>query len=626
MYGKIIVILLLMTFMYMFLIEYLGYTPDNDIRYPIIPDPKPSSEPFTIMDYEGNAILGSSNVSGKYEIQGKKEKKRYDISLEYVADPKFPPITYESDYKPALNQENRYDFVPYYEFINKDILPENTLSITQELTYQEMNKYLKKLQKIVNSKITNKKVLDFLKLVERNQWVEKEVVTTTVFDQTSIAVENQAKKRFVNYDIIFPMAELLVHNFVKLLNSRFMDTAYFKKYNKHHTYSQYTISNVKIMKHFEYKNDENNEKIYRFIIIFLLHRKDKINDFYILNDYFIISKKGRIKSIESRGDITNFENNNYIFIKKSFVIGMPIAHNYKYLDFDDTKYIFNTIPLIDHNVKQEILNIQQLNNIIDNTKNIKKYKELVEFIKNIDLNKNLNENNFFQILIKNADIDTSKNVSRYEKRYQDIVAYIIKNGKSIINNTIKGKSKFNKEHSYNLKSKLILTKELEDESKNIEPSKMIDALSTTYQCYNPYDESDILELLNNRVLCESYHKKIGSTGVWDRMCIKDDECPFYQANKNYPNNFGGCVEGSCQMPLGVRRIGKRKIDNESVPLCHSCPEDHVNKSSSLKENQNCCFLQSNNAELQSPDYIFEGDKPLREEHKETLKTRGLQVI
>lgn len=28
-------------------------------------------------------------------------------------------------------------------------------------------------------------------------------------------------------------------------------------------------------------------------------------------------------------------------------------------------------------------------------------------------------------------------------------------------------------------------------------------------------------------------------GVWDKKCSKNNECPFYKKNKNYPNNYGG---------------------------------------------------------------------------------------
>lgn len=55
-------------------------------------------------------------------------------------------------------------------------------------------------------------------------------------------------------------------------------------------------------------------------------------------------------------------------------------------------------------------------------------------------------------------------------------------------------------------------------------------------------------------------------GTWDRRCQVNEECPFFQANKTYPNYFGGCVDGYCQMPIGVKRIGFRQY--EGKPECH----------------------------------------------------------
>ena len=103
--------------------------------------------------------------------------------------------------------------------------------------------------------------------------------------------------------------------------------------------------------------------------------------------------------------------------------------------------------------------------------------------------------------------------------------------------------------------------------------------------------------LDNRMFCESYHKDINNSGVWDRKCEKDTECPYFNSNKNYPNNFGGCIEGKCQMPKGIERIGMRKISTFSRPLCHNCDETPYN--------EDCCFKQSLNKKLKSPDYIFE---------------------
>lgn len=55
-------------------------------------------------------------------------------------------------------------------------------------------------------------------------------------------------------------------------------------------------------------------------------------------------------------------------------------------------------------------------------------------------------------------------------------------------------------------------------------------------------------------------------GTWDRRCQAHEECPFFQANKTYPNYFGGCVDGYCQMPVGVDRVGYRQY--KSKPECN----------------------------------------------------------
>lgn len=56
--------------------------------------------------------------------------------------------------------------------------------------------------------------------------------------------------------------------------------------------------------------------------------------------------------------------------------------------------------------------------------------------------------------------------------------------------------------------------------------------------------------------------------TWDKRCDINEECPFYQANKKYPNYFGGCESGYCQMPLGIKRTGYRKYDKTSKALCY----------------------------------------------------------
>ena len=77
-------------------------------------------------------------------------------------------------------------------------------------------------------------------------------------------------------------------------------------------------------------------------------------------------------------------------------------------------------------------------------------------------------------------------------------------------------------------------------------------------------------------------------GIWDRPCVKNEECPFYQANTTYRNYRGGCIDGSCEMPLGVQRIAFRGHGTKDAALCHGCPIG----------NPLCC------AEQVRPDYAF----------------------
>lgn len=80
--------------------------------------------------------------------------------------------------------------------------------------------------------------------------------------------------------------------------------------------------------------------------------------------------------------------------------------------------------------------------------------------------------------------------------------------------------------------------------------------------------------------------------VWDRPCITNEECPFYQANKRYNNYRGGCNDGFCEYPIGIKGVSYRTYDPQSKAVCHGCPV----------EQPACCESQGKN-----PDYAFELD-------------------
>ena len=117
-----------------------------------------------------------------------------------------------------------------------------------------------------------------------------------------------------------------------------------------------------------------------------------------------------------------------------------------------------------------------------------------------------------------------------------------------------------------------------------------------------------------------------SDGYWDKPVQSSEECQFYIANKNYPNNRGG-VRGSgfCELPLGMQPLGFRGIrsSENAKPLCYNCIKGSDGKSKTLGQ---CCEEQKNTMlypTLQTPDYAFQGDQFNRQQQQNTLKFRGL---
>lgn len=91
-------------------------------------------------------------------------------------------------------------------------------------------------------------------------------------------------------------------------------------------------------------------------------------------------------------------------------------------------------------------------------------------------------------------------------------------------------------------------------------------------------------------------------GVWDKPVEKNEECPFYKKNLNYPNEKGGAKFGRCELPLGMKLLGFRyySLDELYSPYCYNC-----DKNSKIDR---CCDKQKN------PDYAFSGDTEERIAH------------
>lgn len=135
--------------------------------------------------------------------------------------------------------------------------------------------------------------------------------------------------------------------------------------------------------------------------------------------------------------------------------------------------------------------------------------------------------------------------------------------------------------------------------------------------------------------CESKKER-----TWDVKCKYNYECPFFQKNKNYDNNFGGCnPDGFCEMPIGIYERGfrKYKTDSKNYPICYNCPVG-VSKKNCCEEQERAVKLYESgdkepvsssetktpifNKALKSADYMFEFDNSVRVNklHTNNLKT------
>lgn len=171
----------------------------------------------------------------------------------------------------------------------------------------------------------------------------------------------------------------------------------------------------------------------------------------------------------------------------------------------------------------------------------------------------------------------------------------------------------------------IIARNLEAESDSLEQ-----VLSRKVESNSQWEESESLDVSTEKASAEyAKHRAelstfdcIGPTeqhlttptlcrlrgGLWDRMCKRDTDCPYYRVNKNYPNEFGGCNKdtGYCQMPVGIK------------PVSYRYP-DHPEKA----EFYNCKDGSGLGCPDQKADYKFLGDTDERRKHRHRLNTNGL---
>jgi hypothetical protein len=132
--------------------------------------------------------------------------------------------------------------------------------------------------------------------------------------------------------------------------------------------------------------------------------------------------------------------------------------------------------------------------------------------------------------------------------------------------------------------------------------------SGNYGCYG-----------NNKIVnkfeCDSYYTKEGNPksyySIWDKKCATNEECPYYKKNTKYENGRGGCINGNCEFPVGVKKIGFTKYNDDEYnrPLCYNCPDTtDLNCCANIKDYpvmaQAAAATAADNI---NNDYVFEND-------------------
>ena len=626
-------------------LELNNYVFDKNYTYP--------------MEVPSNLQNNNNNNNDTFEDYDSKiaELKKFPSKLKPTYENQYSII----DNRVSVNKINKIDdksFVFYENDICRDFNVDNENSnlhsITRELSCEEMNDYLNNnVIEEYHKNITSNRLNEFSNIPVEKWGKEKIILTTTKYEIKKLELQNENNNNnnnndddtidnYVNLSQKINYINVVINKFIQLMNKNFESSNYFKKYNKYHPFESYKLTSYKILKYFTYeeeKTNSNDEKIMlkyqRGIIKINLHRLYKMNDFTILFDIFFIPRDNFEEIFKEESD---FKDAYYFYIKTVRVIGNPIRHFSRFLEEDDTDYIQTEFKIITEDIYQDLKTIKKLSTNKNLTNTEEQYKKLFEEIMIINQNKTFNSIIFRELLFKMQKIakpresvlDVDK--SEIEIIYEKMIEKFIMHCKDLLNKRKVLKKDLDQDISFSesqLEGQIILTNDINDLISDYENTpdykiKKLNSLNPKYRCYDPRFTDKVLDAYTTRTSCISYHDDIGVNGIYDKKCEKDEDCPFFRSNTNYPNDFGGCNEGICEVPVGLSVIGGTKVSNIGKPLCHNCDAVRDNENLTFLEDGKCCHLQFNNPDFNSADFMFENDKKLRFKHRTFLEDKGLK--
>jgi hypothetical protein len=130
---------------------------------------------------------------------------------------------------------------------------------------------------------------------------------------------------------------------------------------------------------------------------------------------------------------------------------------------------------------------------------------------------------------------------------------------------------------------------------------------------------------------ESREECIKNMGIWDSQPKENVECPYYKANDNYPNTFGGIrqdvVGNVCELPRNMKKVGYTGYGKglNDIPLCYNCKYNNIG----VGTLGYCCDDQIKNKDVYSnligPDYAYINDNSERKKWSSLFLENNLSV-
>ena len=296
------------------------------------------------------------------------------------------------------------------------------------------------------------------------------------------------------------------------------------------------------------------------------------------------------------------KSNDKDYVKINFYLRNQDSWEDKEMDLTTDVYVNHKVKKSKYNIVNKIL--LKINNIIKKQFVLYKYA-----IANLFLNKKNNHQKFGIIFILLESYGLY-GYSLYIRGYEDITTKeIIFDSFEIVGYEYTSKLFLEKPYLNLKKYDIPDAAQFETKQEKLKTPSAYEVpqkvFGKPYACFS-LKTGNLIKAIN-KMICESaydYYGRKKEVGVWDKPCEKDNECFFFQGNKNYKNNFGKCMNGYCKMPLNVRRIGYKYYDPDTKPLCYNCDKDNWFVASKLGE---CCDKQKKSKNFKSPDYAFKND-------------------